>query len=401
VEGVGGVGTLSGVVAIASGSDSNIALRSDGSLVAWGYNEEGQLGNGTTTNSPTPVEVEGVGGVGTLSGVVAIAGGYEHSVALRSDGSVVAWGYGDDGELGNATTSNSSTPVPVLGVAGGGTLAGVVTLGSGDVAGHSLAIQGAFASLSPVSIAFADQPAGTPSATQTVALTNHGPAPLIVSGETLTGSGAAAFQRTADSCTGVTLPAGVTCQLTLLFAPASAGAQSATLALQSTAANTLGAVALSGVGVKPSSPLPSSPLPSETPAPVLSALRLSPRSFRAAPTGPTTTTTAAGKYGTLISYRDSEAAVTTFTVLLPVAGVRNSGRCVKRPKHPDRNVRRCTLDQTVGRFTHTDTAGANRVRFTGRINHQKLPHGRYRLQAIARKSGKTSQPRLASLQIKR
>ena len=406
VQGVGGSGTLSGVVAIAGGYDHSVALRLNGSVVAWGDNDEGQLGNGTTTNSFTPVKVQGVGGSGTLTGVVAIAVGSLHSVALRSDGTVVAWGFNGDGELGNATTTGSFTPVPVLGVAGSGTLAGVVTFVSGNTAAHTLAIQGAFARLSPVSIAFAGQPPGTASAAQTVTLTNDGPAPLTVSGETLTGAGAAAFHRSGDSCAGATLAAGTTCQLTLRFAPASAGAQSATLALQSTAANTLSAVTLSGTGVMPSSSLPSSslpssPLPPAAPGPVLSALKLSPRRFRAALTGATTTTAAVGKNGTIISYRDSEAAVTTFTVERPVAGMRYSGRCIKRPTHPNKKARRCTLYQTVGRFTHTDTAATNRLRFTGRINYHTLTRGRYRLQAIARKNRKTSKPRVASLEIKR
>src|SRR5260370_23717590 len=86
-----------------------MALRSDGTAVAWGYNGEGELGDGTTTNRITPVAVSG------LTGVTQIAAGGSHSMALRSDGTAVAWGYNREGELGDGTTTNPITPV-----AGGG-----------------------------------------------------------------------------------------------------------------------------------------------------------------------------------------------------------------------------------------------------------------------------------------
>src|SRR5215213_1728050 len=77
-------------------------------LIAWGYNDRGQLGNGTTTDSFTPVEVS------DLVGVRDTAAGDDDSLALKDDGTVWAWGFNRDGQLGNGTTTiEISTPVQV------------------------------------------------------------------------------------------------------------------------------------------------------------------------------------------------------------------------------------------------------------------------------------------------
>jgi Bacterial Ig-like domain/Regulator of chromosome condensation (RCC1) repeat/RTX calcium-binding nonapeptide repeat (4 copies) len=77
---------------------------------AWGYNENGQLGDGTTTYRTTPVQVS------DLSGVKDVAGGFNHSLALKDDGSVWAWGANFNGQVGTGT--NSSTPMQVGGLSG-------------------------------------------------------------------------------------------------------------------------------------------------------------------------------------------------------------------------------------------------------------------------------------------
>ncbi|MHB8671086.1 MAG: RCC1 domain-containing protein, partial [Acidimicrobiales bacterium] len=138
VAGVGGTGVLSGITAVSSRALHSLALRTDGTVVAWGYNNHGQLGNASTTNSSTPVQVAGVGGTGVLSGVVAVAAGANHSLALRSDGSVVAWGLNSEGELGNGSTTDSSTPVLVLGQNGGPATSQVIAIAAGNA--HSLAL---------------------------------------------------------------------------------------------------------------------------------------------------------------------------------------------------------------------------------------------------------------------
>lgn len=113
----GGSGSLSGVIAIAAGTDQSLALKSSGVVVAWGGNGHGQLGDGSTTPSSVPVQVAAVGASGPLTGMIAIAAGNQDSVALGSDGVVRAWGYGFSGELGDGTTTDQPTPVEVGGLA--------------------------------------------------------------------------------------------------------------------------------------------------------------------------------------------------------------------------------------------------------------------------------------------
>ena len=139
VVGPGGSGFLTGIVAVAGGSTDSLALRNDGTVWAWGYNEYGELGNGTFTTSGTPVQVVGPGGSGYLTGIVAIAGGSVHSLAVRSDGTVWAWGYNEYGQLGNGALTTSDTPVQVLGPGGSGYLTGMVAV-AGAVY-HSLALR--------------------------------------------------------------------------------------------------------------------------------------------------------------------------------------------------------------------------------------------------------------------
>ena len=104
------VNDLSGVSAIASGADHSMALKSDGTVWAWGRNQFGQLGDGTTIQRNTPVQVSG------LTGVTAIAGGALHSIALKSDGTVWTWGLNENGQLGDGTGTNKTTPVQVSGL---------------------------------------------------------------------------------------------------------------------------------------------------------------------------------------------------------------------------------------------------------------------------------------------
>jgi alpha-tubulin suppressor-like RCC1 family protein len=86
-----------------------LALTSTGQVMAWGANTDGQLGNGTTTGSDTPVRVSLQHG----TKVTAVRAGCEFSLALTTNGHVLAWGANPDGQLGNGTTSPSDTPVRV------------------------------------------------------------------------------------------------------------------------------------------------------------------------------------------------------------------------------------------------------------------------------------------------
>jgi alpha-tubulin suppressor-like RCC1 family protein len=107
-------GTLLGesVTAIAAGGYHTVALASDAKVFAWGYNRFGQLGDGTTTNRTTPVAVD-MSGALLGKTVIAVAAGYYHTVALTSDGKVFAWGNNGFGQLGDGTTIDRRTPVPV------------------------------------------------------------------------------------------------------------------------------------------------------------------------------------------------------------------------------------------------------------------------------------------------
>jgi len=104
----------SGVTAIAAGDSHNLALKSDGSLWAWGADAECQLGNGGTHDCYTPVAVKNL-----TSGVIAIAAGWSHSLAVKSDGSVWAWGWSSDGQIGDGSTATRPTPVAVSGLTSG------------------------------------------------------------------------------------------------------------------------------------------------------------------------------------------------------------------------------------------------------------------------------------------
>ena len=110
VHGPGNVGYLNSIIAVSAGEGHNTALRSDGTVWAWGDNEFAQLGNGNTNNAWTPVQVSG------LTNVVAISGRGYHTLALKSDGTVWAWGWNYYGQLGIGSTATVLVPQQVPGI---------------------------------------------------------------------------------------------------------------------------------------------------------------------------------------------------------------------------------------------------------------------------------------------
>jgi uncharacterized repeat protein (TIGR02543 family) len=104
-------GLTSGVMAHADGASHSCALTSAGSVLCWGANASGQLGNGGTASSSLPVAVQGLS-----SGVIAIAAGDNHSCALTTLGTILCWGFNAHGELGTGTLVNSFVPVTVTGL---------------------------------------------------------------------------------------------------------------------------------------------------------------------------------------------------------------------------------------------------------------------------------------------
>ncbi|MEI7953810.1 MAG: cadherin-like beta sandwich domain-containing protein [Verrucomicrobiota bacterium] len=129
------IGALAGknVVAVAAAAYSSFALCDDGTLAAWGYNDEGELGDGTTTTNPVPVAAA----IPEGKLVASIAAGQYHTLALCTDGSLFAWGYNNRGQLGNASTLSSLSPVAID---ASGALAGKSVISVRASGAHSLAL---------------------------------------------------------------------------------------------------------------------------------------------------------------------------------------------------------------------------------------------------------------------
>ncbi len=120
-------GVTGNIIALSTGvSYHTLALTDDGKVWAWGNNDSGELGDGTTTDRTSPVQVPG------LDDVVAIAAGGWHSLALKSDGTVWTWGNNEYGELGDGTKTNRAVPAPIG-------IADVTSISAGN--SHSLAVK--------------------------------------------------------------------------------------------------------------------------------------------------------------------------------------------------------------------------------------------------------------------
>jgi alpha-tubulin suppressor-like RCC1 family protein len=121
-------GLTSGVTSISAGWGQTCALLSSGGLKCWGVNWQGQLGDNSTTDRDTPVDVFGL-----TSGVTAVSAGPFHTCAVLSSGAAKCWGEGYDGRNGDGTTNSSSSPQDVVGLS-----SGVIAVGAGDH--HSCAV---------------------------------------------------------------------------------------------------------------------------------------------------------------------------------------------------------------------------------------------------------------------
>ncbi len=111
----------------ATGYSHSLGIKSDSSLWAWGNNSEGQLGNESTASSSYPLKVSGI------TKAIDAAGGGAHTVALKNDRTVWAWGRNSEGQLGNGTLDQQTSPVKV------GGLSNVINVGAGY--DHSFAIK--------------------------------------------------------------------------------------------------------------------------------------------------------------------------------------------------------------------------------------------------------------------
>jgi alpha-tubulin suppressor-like RCC1 family protein len=123
---VGGI-SVPGIREIAAGGDFALVLGSDGSVWGWGGDFDSQLGNSPTFAWTAPVET-----IGMDSGITQVSAGASHVLALRSDGTVLAWGNNQAGEIGNGAYSDPTLPVEVPG------LTNVTQVSAGDE--YSLAV---------------------------------------------------------------------------------------------------------------------------------------------------------------------------------------------------------------------------------------------------------------------
>jgi len=127
-------GFLSGADQIRNSGYHVCARKNDGTMMCWGYNAQGQLGDGTHVSSTVPVLTRQSGGVNVLTDIVSIGVGGSTTCAVLQDESLWCWGYNAQGQLGINSTTNSDYPVQVLGFNGLGTFAGAREV---DIASHS------------------------------------------------------------------------------------------------------------------------------------------------------------------------------------------------------------------------------------------------------------------------
>ena len=94
------------VISVSAGCNHTVAIKSDGSLWAWGDGKDGQLGDGTAAIKYTPVKV--------MDDVISVSAGSDHTMAILSDNSLWAWGNNECGQIGDGTTTNKLEPVKIM-----------------------------------------------------------------------------------------------------------------------------------------------------------------------------------------------------------------------------------------------------------------------------------------------
>ena len=203
---------LTGVTALAGGENHTLAMKSDGTVWAWGRNISGQLGDGTTTDRSSPVRVSG------LSQVTAIAAGQLHSLALKSDGTVWAWGDNFYGKLGDGSQTRRTSPVRVTGLGTPSTMLGVAAGGDFSVVLKAAPTSTSTPTNTPT-------PSNTPTSTSTA---NPSSTPTITSTATETGVPTDTLTPTPTGTATVTGTPTMTTTATITITPTSTRTPTAT-----------------------------------------------------------------------------------------------------------------------------------------------------------------------------
>jgi len=134
------VSGISNATDLAAGAAHVVVRKSDGSVWAWGSNFYGQLGNCSTTDSTTPVQVRSTCATVTyVSSASSVAAGGFHSLAVISDGTGRAWGRNDYGQLGDGSTTNRTSAVTITEAGTSATVTGITQLAGGGY--HSVALR--------------------------------------------------------------------------------------------------------------------------------------------------------------------------------------------------------------------------------------------------------------------
>ena len=231
------VSNLPPVRAVAGGRNHSMALASDGRVWTWGWNGDGQLGNGTNSDSIAPVRVS------DLNDVITLASGNYHNVALKRNGTVWGWGWGERGQLGHGKSASTNVPVEVS------NLTGAVAIGGGlNLSLAALEDGIPSVALAPVKVGFGSVEPDATSSPKAVTVTNTGEGLLDVKALELTGINPGDFAKTADNCSGAILMPGGSCRIVATFTPSDSGSRSAAFLISSNGPRSPHVVTLEGTG---------------------------------------------------------------------------------------------------------------------------------------------------------
>jgi alpha-tubulin suppressor-like RCC1 family protein len=232
------VSSLSNIVAIAEGSGFSLAVSATGTVYSWGQNSNGQLGNNSTTDSHTPVTVSSL----SSQDIVSVSAGSSSSMAMNAVGQVWDWGLNSTGQLGNGSTTDSHVPVQVISVGDG---AAAIEAGGST----SFIIGQPSASASPAAVNFTPVAVGATSAAQSVTVTNNGAAPLDIAAVRLGGANADSFSISGDDCSNQELAVGSSCAVAVRSKPIAAGGTSGSLEIIANTTAVYTYVPLAGSGL--------------------------------------------------------------------------------------------------------------------------------------------------------